>query len=103
VLIDEPTFLGCVLECALIGVIEAEQREQNGKSNRNDRLIAAARQSLLYSDLVEIGDLNANILKQIEAFFVNYQKLRNVEVKIISRQGREALSSLCGPLVPRRV
>jgi inorganic pyrophosphatase len=87
VLIEEPTFPGCILECALIGVTEAEQHEQNGKSNRNDRLIAAARQSLLYSDLVEIDDLNETILKQIEAFFVNYQRLRNVEVEIISRQG----------------
>lgn len=87
VLIEEPTFPGCILECTRIGVIEAEQREQNGKSNRNDRLIAAARQSLLYSDLVEIDDLNETLLKQIEAFFVNYQKLRNVEVEIISRQG----------------
>jgi inorganic pyrophosphatase len=87
VLIEEPTFPGCMLECALVGVIEAQQREQDGKSNRNDRLIAAARQSLLYSNLVEIEDLNDTILKQIEAFFVNYQKLRDVEVEIIARRG----------------
>jgi inorganic pyrophosphatase len=42
VLIDEPTFPGCQVECRLIGVIEAEQ-EQSGKKIRNDRLIAVAR------------------------------------------------------------
>src|SRR3977135_3679593 len=47
VLIEEATFPGCLLECVLIGVLEAQQREPNGKSTRNDRLIAVARQSLL--------------------------------------------------------
>jgi inorganic pyrophosphatase len=87
VLIEEATFPACVLECALIGVIEAQQTEQSGKSNRNDRLIATARQSLLYSQVVDIRDLNPTVLKHIEAFFVNYQKLRNVEVSILGHHG----------------
>lgn len=87
VLIEESTFPGCLLECALIGVIEAQQREPNGKSNRNDRLIAAARQSLLYSEIADIRDLNAIVLRHVEAFFVNYQKLRDVEVAILAHHG----------------
>src|SRR5689334_2298163 len=47
VLMDEPTFPGCLLECRLIGVIEAEQ-EENHEKERNDRLVAVAQQSLLY-------------------------------------------------------
>jgi inorganic pyrophosphatase len=41
VLTDEPLFPGCAVKCTLIGVIEAKQRD-NGHTNRNDRLIAAA-------------------------------------------------------------
>jgi len=33
--------------------------------------------------------LNDTILKQIEAFSVNYQKLRNVELRIIGKRGPE--------------
>jgi inorganic pyrophosphatase len=33
VLSDEPLYVGCVVECRLIGVIEAEQ-EQDGQKNR---------------------------------------------------------------------
>jgi len=86
VLTDEPLFPGCLVECMLIGAIEAEQ-EEKGKNKRNDRLIAVAQQSLLYSEFKEIDDLNPTVLKQIEAFFVNYQKVQEVKFKIIGRSG----------------
>ena len=46
-----------------------------------------AQQSLLYSEFKEIDDLNPTVLKQIEAFFVNYQKVRDVKFKITGRSG----------------
>src|SRR6476661_1023701 len=50
VIMDEPTFTGCVVPSRLLGVIEAEQTE-DGKSERNDRLIAVAAHSRDYSDV----------------------------------------------------
>src|ERR1044071_385417 len=44
VLVDEPVFIGCLVETRLLGVIEAEQTEA-GKTERNDRLIAVAAES----------------------------------------------------------
>lgn len=89
VLTDEALFPGCMVECKLIGVIEAEQKEE-GEQNRNDRVIAVATQSLLYAELDSLDELNPVVLKQIEAFFVNYQRVRNVEVKIVGRKGPAA-------------
>ena len=86
VLLEEATFPGCLLECRIIGVIEAEQGDDNERK-RNDRVIAVAQQSLLYSDIKHIRDLHAAALKQITAFFVNYQKLRNVEFTVLACQG----------------
>jgi inorganic pyrophosphatase len=86
VLMDEPTFPGCLLECRLIGVIEAEQ-EENHEKERNDRLVAVAQQSLLYSDIGHIQDLAAPVLRQIQAFFVNYQKVRDVKFRILATPG----------------
>ena len=94
VLIEEPTFPGCLLECTLIGVIEATQREESGELNRNDRLIAVARQSLVYSGIGNISEVNPAVLKHIAAFFVNYQRLRNVEFKILGRRGPERAGEL---------
>lgn len=42
VLMDEPAFTGCLVSARLLGVIEAEQTELDGKVERNDRLIAVA-------------------------------------------------------------
>jgi inorganic pyrophosphatase len=93
VLTDEPLFPGCLTECVLIGAIEAKQEEE-GKTKRNDRLIAVAQQSLLYSEVKDIEDLNPTVLKQIEAFFVNYQKVRDIKVTILGRQGPEKANEI---------
>src|SRR5215208_5286440 len=44
VLMDEPVFVGCLVPSRLLGLIEADQTE-NGKTTRNDRLIAVAANS----------------------------------------------------------
>src|SRR5690349_9995417 len=41
VLMEEPVPPGCLVEAELVGVIEAEQSE-DGKTERNDRLVAIA-------------------------------------------------------------
>ena len=88
VLMDEPTFPGCVLECRLIGILEAEQKSKHRRI-RNDRLIGVAKQSLVYADIAHLADLNRAVVKQIEAFFVNYQEVRNVAVSILAHGGPE--------------
>jgi inorganic pyrophosphatase len=94
VLTDEPLFPGCLVECNLIGVIEAEQEEE-GEKNRNDRLIAVAKHSLLYSKINTLDELNEVVLKQIKDFFVNYQRVRDVKVTILGQHGPErALENL---------
>src|SRR5579871_4326797 len=60
VLTDEPLFPGCLVDCALVGVIEVEQ-QSDGAMKRNDRLIAVARASLLYSEVKDLADLNATV------------------------------------------
>jgi inorganic pyrophosphatase len=89
VLTDAPLFPGCAVECRLIGVVEAEQ-EQQGKRNRNDRLIAVATQSIRYSDIYSLHDLAPSVIRQIEEFFVNYQRVRSVTVTILGRGGPTA-------------
>jgi inorganic pyrophosphatase len=37
----------------------------------------------------KIDDLNPTIVKQIEAFFVNYQRVRQIAVKILAHNGPE--------------
>lgn len=70
-LMDEPAFVGCLVETRLIGVIEAEQTEE-GRTERNDRLIGVATQSRVHEQVRELSELNEQLVSEIEHFFVSY-------------------------------
>lgn len=93
VLSDAPMFPGCEVECRLVGVIKAEQKE-NGKENRNDRIVAVPAGSVLYAGIQELSDLESGVLKQIEEFFTNYQKVRNIAFKVLERGGVRSAKEL---------
>ena len=93
VLSDEPMFPGCEVECRIVGVLRAKQREK-GKQNRNDRLIAAAEGSVLYGGVNELSDFEAEVLGQIEEFFTNYQKVRNIDFEVVGRGGAQTALEL---------
>src|SRR5213076_3217998 len=58
VLMDEPVFIGCLVETRLLGVIEAEQIEAD-KTERNDRLIAVAAESHTNGTLKSLQKLDS--------------------------------------------
>ncbi|MFN2390419.1 MAG: inorganic diphosphatase, partial [Pyrinomonadaceae bacterium] len=72
VLMDEPAFCGCLISARLIGVIEANQTERDGKTERNDRLIAVASDSITHKDIKSLNDLNETLVDEIEHFFKSY-------------------------------
>jgi inorganic pyrophosphatase len=93
VLSDEPTFPGCQITCRLIGVLLAQQKEKT-KEVRNDRIVAIAEASVLYSEVKQLGDLSPVLLKQIDDFFVNYQRVRDIEVTPLGHDGPECAKQL---------
>jgi inorganic pyrophosphatase len=52
---DEATFPGCQIDCRLLGVLLARQRDKEGKENRNDRIIAVAEASVVYSEVTALA------------------------------------------------
>jgi inorganic pyrophosphatase len=86
VLMDEPAFVGCLVPSRLIGVIEANQTE-DGKTERNDRLIAVASNSRVHKDIKSISDLNETLVDEIEHFFVSYNEVKGKQFKPLGRFG----------------
>jgi inorganic pyrophosphatase len=86
VLTDEPLFPLCLVQARLIGVIEAEQT-QEGKTTRNDRLLAVTVHSHLYANVSDLNDLPPTLLDQVEQFFINYNEMRGRLFKPIARRG----------------
>ena len=86
VLSDEPLFPLCLVQARLIGVIEAEQT-QEGKTFRNDRMVAVAVGSRLYAKVSDLDDLPPTLMDEIEQFFINYNKMRGRVFKPTARRG----------------
>jgi len=93
VLSDEPTFPGCQIACRLVGGQLAQQKDKT-KDVRNDRIVAIAEASVLYSEVKQLGDLSPFLLKQIDDFFVNYQRVRDIEVTPLGHDGPEHAKQL---------
>ena len=91
VLMDEPAFAGCLLECRPIGVIEGEQVDgkKNGKpkKTRNDRVVAVEQANHTYSEIKHIDDLGKSFVRELEEFFVNYHQLTGKRYKVIGVRG----------------
>jgi inorganic pyrophosphatase len=93
VVMDEPAFVGCLVSCRLLGVIEAKQTEK-GKTERNDRLIAVSTDSRTHEKLKAITDLDPVLLDEIEHFFVSYNEVKGKKFKPMRRLGAAHASKL---------
>jgi inorganic pyrophosphatase len=83
VIMDEPAYPGCIVECRIIGALKAKQSEEK-ELKENDRLIAVSVVSNSYSEVKELKDVNKNILDEIEHFFISYNEQKG---KIFEPQG----------------
>lgn len=89
VLMDDPTWPGVVVEARLLGVLEAEQTERDGTTERNDRLVAAATVTRHHADLRTLADVSAVTLDEVEEFFRSYNALAGKEVRFLGRGDAE--------------
>ncbi len=94
VLMDEPSYPGNLIECKVLGVIEAEQTEKDGENMRNDRLVAAAVESHRYKEFNNITKLDKYLLDEIINFFITYNKMSNKIFKPIGNKGSQTAISL---------
>jgi inorganic pyrophosphatase len=101
ILNDEPTFSGCQIDCRLIGVIPALQRNVGQEERRNDRVVAVAEASVIFASVRELSEVEPVVLKQIEAFFVNYQKVRDVQITLLRRQNSISARKLLQQAIAR--
>ena len=88
--------VGCLLRCRPIGVIEAKQTEDNGKTTRNDRIVAVPIESHgnSHSDVKSLKEVNKELLKELEQFFINYNSIRGVKFKLLGCRGPKTALAL---------
>jgi inorganic pyrophosphatase len=68
---DAPAHDGCLIDVRILGIIDAEQT-QEGKTEKNSRILGAAIHSYEHENLVTISNVSKTLLSQVEEFFVSY-------------------------------
>ena len=87
-LMDDATFVGCVVVARLIGVIEATQVEVGARrAERNDRLIAVPAQSPQQAAITQIRQITPTLLDEVEHFFIAYTSLEGKRFTPLRRSG----------------
>jgi inorganic pyrophosphatase len=79
------TFPGCLMNVRIIGALQAEQTERDGKTFRNDRFIGIPDVSQLFPEVNELEQLPESILNQLEHFFKNYNEQAGKQFRVTAR------------------
>jgi inorganic pyrophosphatase len=90
VIMEEPVYPGCLVPTRLLGILKASQKEKDGTKTRNDRLVGVSECSVLYKDIKKLNDLNKSMVKEIENFFIDYNKHEGKKFKPIRWKGAKS-------------
>jgi inorganic pyrophosphatase len=60
ILIEGAAFPGCLVDCRVVGALQANQIERNGDKVRNDRFIGIPDDSRLFSEIRTLEELPAS-------------------------------------------
>ncbi len=77
VLINEPTFAGCLVEARPIGVLEMLDQQV-----RDEKVLAVAVSSPMHRQIQSHTDLPTHALHEIEHFFAIYKELENKKTEV---------------------
>jgi len=77
VLINEPTFPGCVIEVKPIGVFH--MADDKGP---DEKIICVPVSDPIWNNLNDLSDMNPHLVKEIEHFFQVYKDLENKKVDV---------------------
>lgn len=100
-LLDDATYPGVLVEARLVGVLEAEQTERDGKREENDRLVAVAACSRRHAGVRTLDDLGDAMLGEIEHFFRSYNEQAGKRIAYKGRGGPERAAALVDDGVTR--
>jgi inorganic pyrophosphatase len=76
VLIEEPTFPGCLIEAKPIGYLEIQ--DERGRDNK---VLAVPLKDPRWGNIKDLYELSPHLLDEIENFFLTYKKLESKEVR----------------------
>ena len=77
VLVDSPSFSGCVIEVKPIGILQMVDQKAE-----DEKILAVARKDPRYGELKEYTEINSHLLREIEHFFSIYKELEGKQTQM---------------------
>lgn len=84
VMMEEPTFPGCVIEARPVGMLRLEDRGEH-----DDKILAVPATDPLYEEYENLDDLPRHFPTAVEHFFITYKHLEGVEVQSLGWAGAQ--------------
>jgi inorganic pyrophosphatase len=94
VLTDEPLAVGCVVPVRLVGALEAEQTETDGRTVRNDRLVGVVETPYNPPEVRTLDELGDKRLGEVEHFFAAYNNAEGKHFRPVGRHGPDRAERL---------
>ena len=94
ILHEGSTYPGVVLPCRPLGVVEMDQEEQDGKRDRNDRVIVTPAWRNRVGEFENASDLPERLREEIEQFFLSTAFFTAKKPKILGWKGPKRASSI---------
>jgi inorganic pyrophosphatase len=85
VIMEEPTFPGCIIEARPIGLLRMID-----SGERDDKILAVPVKDPRYKDVHDISDVPEHFLKELAHFFQRYKELQGKEVVFDKWENAEA-------------
>lgn len=76
VMVNEPTFSGCLIEARVVGVFRMRDHGAN-----DYKILGVPHTDPLFNEFQDLGDVPAHYLREVEHFFATYKQLEDVQVE----------------------
>ncbi|MBI3025368.1 MAG: inorganic diphosphatase, partial [Candidatus Tectomicrobia bacterium] len=82
VMVNEPTFTGCLIEARIVGLFRMRDRGQN-----DWKVLGVPHTDPLFTEFNGLDDVPRHFLREVEHFFLTYKQLEGVTVEAIGWAG----------------
>jgi inorganic pyrophosphatase len=78
VMVNEPTFSGCLIEARVVGIFRMRDKGQN-----DFKLLAVPHKDPLLAHIKKLTDVPAHFVREVEFFFTTYKQLEGVTIEAL--------------------
>ena len=76
VMVNEPTFSGCLIQARVVGLFRMKDRGQN-----DFKVLAVPNTDPLFGEYKDLNDVANHFLREVEHFFATYKQLEGIHIE----------------------